>query len=261
MQRAFPGPRLNEYATRSARGFLTLWNIGVLALLAGAPVVQGQALQSEYTFADAASSLKSYCISCHQGQSPSGHLDLTRFATPGSLSQQPEVWSRIYQRVREGSMPPKGVPAPGADQREQLAGWIEKTLQGSICAAGPGPGPAPIRRLNRSQYSTTIRHLFNVPFNAGRALPEDGAGGEGFDNAAETLFLSPLLAEKYLEAGQEALDTALKNPQARRSVMIARPGPGMTPEQAARRILAEFLPRAFRHPVAPADAENYIGLF
>ena len=40
-------------------------------------------------------------------------------------------------------------------------------------------------------------------------LPADGAGGEGFDNAAETLFLSPMHAEKYLEAAREALAAKL----------------------------------------------------
>ena len=227
---------LKEHPRRPAQSRVTratsnFWTVGVLALLAGVPPLHGQTLQPEYSFSDAESSLKKYCVTCHHGSTPSGHLDLTRYTARDSISQQSEVWSRIYQRVREGSMPPKGVPAPTADQRGQLAGWIEKTLQGTICVAGPIPGPASIRRLNRSQYSTTIRHLFNVPFNAGRALPEDGAGGEGFDNAAETLFLSPLLAEKYLEAGHEALDIALKNPDARRSVMTARPGLGMTPEQ------------------------------
>jgi hypothetical protein len=234
--------------------------LACLAFAAAAPA-RSQTLQREYTFSDVESSLKTYCQACHHGSSPSGQLDLTRFSAPESLSQQPQVWSRIYQRVREGSMPPKGVPAPAAAEREQLAGWIESTLAKTVCAAGPTPGPAPIRRLNRSQYTTTIRHLFNVPFNAGRALPEDGAGGEGFDNAAETLILSPVLAEKYLEAGKAALDTALKNPAARQSVMIARPGPGVPPEEAARRILTAFLPRAFRHPVSAGEVESYVSLF
>src|SRR3979409_1547966 len=101
-----------------------------------------------------------------------------------------------------------------------------------------------------------MRQLLNVQFNAGRSLPEDGAGGEGFDNAAETLFLSPLLAEKYLEAGKESLNIALKNPKVRQSVMTAKPGPDLTPDQAARKILAGFMPRAFRRPVGNDEVES-----
>jgi len=252
-------------ASRAGSGSKTrVWlSVAVWALL---PLVAfrptaGQSSLYEYTFHDARAVLKTYCESCHSGKTPPGRLDLALYTAADSISTQPQVWGRVYQRVRDGSMPPKGMPAPTAGQREQLAQWIEITLRSSICEAGPTPGPAPIRRLNRSQYSTTIRHLFNVPFNAGRALPEDGAGGEGFDNAAETLFLSPLLAEKYLEAGKEALNVVLKNPQARQTLIIARPGPDLTPEQAARQILAAFLPRAFRHPVAADDLESYLTLF
>jgi len=230
-------------------------------ILVAAQTVGAQTAAHEFSFGDARAVLETYCQSCHQGKSPAAHLDLTRYKTIDGVSTEPQVWSRIYQRVRDGSMPPKGMPAPAADQRERMAAWIETTMRASICSAGPLPGPAPIRRLNRSQYSTTIRHLFNVPFDAGRALPEDGAGGEGFDNAAETLFLSPLLAEKYLEAGKEALNIALKNPEARQAVVIARPGPDVTPEQAARKSLAGFMPRAFRRPVSTDEVDKYVGLF
>ena len=90
-------------------------------------------------------------------------------------------------------------------------------------------------------------------FNAGHGLPADGGGGEGFDNAAETLFLSPIHAEKYLEAAKLALGYAIKDPRSRAKFLIATPGPGVSPESAARTILEEFLPRAFRRPV---DAET-----
>ncbi len=97
--------------------------------------------------------------------------------------------------------------------------------------------------------------------DVGSTLPADGAGGEGFDNAAETLFLSPIYAEKYLEASKLALGFASKDPRARAKFLVAAPGPGVTPEAAARTILEEFLPRAFRRPVDPADLEFYLGLF
>ena len=46
-----------------------------------------------------------------------------------------------------------------------------------------------------------------------------------------------------------------------RRFLIAAPGPGVTPEAAARTILEEFLPRAFRRPVDKADLDFYMGLF
>src|SRR5579863_3091434 len=94
----------------------------VMLAAAATPAMFGQ-----YTFSDARTTLKTYCQTCHQGASAPAHLDLTRFTNEDSLAQQPQVWSRIYQRVREGSMPPKGLPAPDAQQRDQLAGWIEQT--------------------------------------------------------------------------------------------------------------------------------------
>jgi hypothetical protein len=158
-------------------------------------------------------------------------------------------------------MPPKGLPAPAMDDRETFVSWAENTLRAEVCAAGISPGPAPIRRLSRSQYSATIRDLLNLHVDVGAALPADGAGGEGFDNAAETLFLSPIHAEKYLDAAKLALDSAAKDPRARAKFLIAEPGPGVTPDRAARAILEAFLPRAFRRPAEPGEVAFYLDLF
>ncbi len=67
-------------------------------------------------------------------------------------------------------------------------------------------------QLNRDEYSAKLGDLLNIHINAGHALPADGAGGEGFDNAAETLFLSPIHAEKYLEAARQTLAYGARNP-------------------------------------------------
>ena len=101
---------------------------------------------------------------------------------------------------------------------------MQDSLRAEACAAGLTPGPAPVRRLSRSQYSATVRDLLNLHVDAGATLPADGAGGEGFDNAAETLFLSPIHAEKYLEAAKQALTAAAKDPRARAKFLIAKPG-------------------------------------
>ena len=52
-----------------------------------------------------------------------------------------------------------------------------------------------------------------------------------------------------------------KDPRARAKFLIASPGPGVSPESAARTILEEFLPRAFRRPVEKAEVDFHLGLF
>ena len=228
-------------------------------LAAAAPV---SAQVADYSLSESQTFVKTYCQSCHQGARAPARLDLSVYATdPDALTKDLAEWGRVLTRVREASMPPKGMPAPAIDEREKFSAWVETGLRASICAGGITPGPAPIRRLNRSQYSNTIRDLLEIQFDAGRALPEDGAGGEGFDNAAETLFLSPIHAEKYLATAKETINFAFKNPRTRAAILIARPGAGLPAPDAARRVLERFLLRAFRRPPAAEEVARYLAVF
>lgn len=209
--------------------------------------------------ADAQQVLRKQCAACHSGKSPAGAFDVAKLAAPKSFREHSELWIKAAQRVREGEMPPKS-PLP-LDLRESFAASVKSALRAEACAAGPVPGPAPVRRLSREQYTASIRDLLNLHMNIGSVLPAEAAGGEGFDNAAETLFLSPIHAEKYLEAAKLALNYASKDPRARAKFLIAAPGPDTTLDTAAKIILDDFLLRAFRRPVAPADRDFYLGLF
>jgi hypothetical protein len=214
-----------------------------------------------YSFEDAQGMMKKYCQGCHQGKSAAGGFNLTKLQTRESLFNNPRTWSAMLTRVRDGDMPPKNAPAPDMEERDKFVAWADHTLKTSACVDGIAAGPAPIRRLNRNQYAATIRDLLNIHINAAHALPADGAGGEGFDNAAETLFLSPIHAEKYLEAARQALDYAVKDPKARAVFLIAQPDDNTTAEQAARQVLERFLPRAFRRPVSTDEVDRYLALF
>jgi hypothetical protein len=167
--------------------------------------------------------LKAYCLRCHQGESPKGKLDLTQFQTRESMTDEPQRWAKIAARVQAGEMPPKGSKRPPREELDQFAADVNKTLLACLCESGPKPGPAPLRRLNRTQYGATLRDLLGVQASLGQLLPEDGAGGEGFDNAAETLLISPLHAEKYLEAARAALEYGVKDPRSRRAFFTSKP--------------------------------------
>lgn len=214
-----------------------------------------------YSFEEAQGFLKAYCAACHQGKAAIAGFNLAQFSTADSFHDRGPKWNSILNRVRNNEMPPRGKPSPPMALREMFTDWVLASLKTEACAGGIVPGPAPVRRLNRTEYSSTIRDLLNLHVDVGGGLPADGAGGEGFDNAAETLFLSPIHAEKYLDAAKQALDFAAKDPRSRAKFLTAKPGKGVTPIQAARKILEEFVPRAFRRPVEESDLLVYLGLF
>ncbi|HEV3202120.1 MAG TPA: DUF1588 domain-containing protein [Bryobacteraceae bacterium] len=214
-----------------------------------------------YSFDDAQQFLKSHCQVCHQGSAPAGGFPLQQLASAATIRSEAARWNKVALRVHNGEMPPKGAPAPPLDQREQFTQWVTASVHEAVCASGAPPAPAPIRRLNRDEYAATLRDLLDIQVDLTSSLPADGAGGEGFDNAGETLFLSPLLLEKYLEAAKFAMDAAAKELKSRAKILVKRPGNGVSPEQAAHEILKAFLPRAFRRPVADDDVAQYLALF
>ena len=224
-------------------------------------LLSAAAQAQQFDFDGAQAFLKSNCASCHSGKASGAGFSVTQVNTPESIHDQADRWTRIAARVRNSEMPPPGSPAPTLDQREAFIKWVDSALHQEACGAGITPGMAPIRRLNKSEYTATIRELLDIHMDAGHDLPADGAGGEGFDNAAETLFLSPVHAEKYMDAAKHALEFAVRDSRARSRIGIVAPHPGLTPAQSARQLLQGFLPRAFRRPVTDRELEPYLALF
>ena len=189
---------------------MRFWAGAALGLTATA--MAAAAPPSALTFAAAQGLLTKYCVACHQPKSPAGGFRLETVAVEAtSLRTEPRRWQALANRVREFEMPPKGAPAPTLEEREQLLTWIDSSLRVEACSSGPVAGPAMIRRLNRDEYAATIRDLLDLQIDISSQLPVEGAGGEGFDNAAETLFLSPLHSEKFMELAKMVTDFAAKD--------------------------------------------------
>ena len=72
----------------------------------------------------------------------------------------------------------------------------------------PDPGRVTARRLNRSEYSNTIRDLLGVDFRAEKDFPTDDSG-HGFDNIGDVLTISPVLMEKYMAAAERIAARAI----------------------------------------------------
>jgi hypothetical protein len=139
----------------------------------------------------------STCSPCHNESLASGNLDITPFTKAGSLTSNRDGWDTIVRKVKAGEMPPKGIPKPATLDAaiQYLTAEFEKADRNIKI----DPGRVTARRLNRAEYTNTIRDLLGVEFQAEKNFPTDDLGS-GFDNIGEVLTISPVLMEKYLSA-------------------------------------------------------------
>jgi hypothetical protein len=107
---------------------------------------------------------------------------------------------------------PQGESRLSEQERFRLVTWIEDRLRWTACHAGDFAGSVPPRRLNRREYHHTVRDLLGVDFPVSDLFPADEAGGEGFDTNGETLFLPPMMLERYLESAQRIVDRVIITP-------------------------------------------------
>ena len=236
------------------------------ALLCGAAAATGAGpAEAE----PAAAVLSRYCADCHAGDDPEGgvNLDLTEPDRLAGFAADPRALRLALNRLKNREMPPEYSEAPEGADRESALDWLAATARNAACeAAATTRPPAPIRRLTRTQYRWTMRDLLGIDFPAGEGLPADGGGEAGFDNAAEALFLSPLHAEKYLEAARDALAYAARAASTRDDLFPRVPGEGapgddVTEEDAAAAALWKLMRGAFRRDVTWDERQAYLGLY
>jgi hypothetical protein len=152
--------------------------------------------------------LNKSCSPCHNDRNQSGGVNIIPFTNPLSVSQYRDDWERIIRKIRSGEMPPKGFPRPAEAQMTGMLDFLHEQFEKADAALKPDPGRVTARRLNRNEYSNSIRDLLGVNFRAERDFPADDSG-HGFDNIGDVLTISPMLMEKYLESAEKIAARAL----------------------------------------------------
>ena len=136
-----------------------------------------------------------YCVGCHNAKAKTANLMLDQLDM-AHLGDHAEIGEKVVRKLRAGMMPPAGMPRPDAAAREALIAWMENELDRSAVTYLPPPG---LHRLNRTEYTNTIRDVLALEVDATKFLPPDDST-HGFDNIAGALTLSPALMEAYLSA-------------------------------------------------------------
>lgn len=150
-----------------------------------------------------------YCVTCHNQRTKTAGLaldtlDLTK------LSQNADIWEKAIAKLRGHLMPPPNARQPEPATRQSLVAWLETTLD-QAATANPNPGTISLHRLNRAEYASSIKELFDIDVDAAALLPADDIS-DGFDNISNVLKVSPSFLDQYITAARAVTVQALGSP-------------------------------------------------
>lgn len=149
--------------------------------------------------------LNTYCVGCHNARLKTGGVmfDTLDIKHPAADA---EVWEKALRKLRGRLMPPPGSPQPPQAEIDAFSTWMENTLDAT---AGPvTAGHVPVQRLNRTEYTASVKAILGVDVNEKDILPQD-IQVEGFDNIASVLTTSPAFLDQYLDAARRIAKKAV----------------------------------------------------
>ncbi|MDE3194831.1 MAG: DUF1587 domain-containing protein [Acidobacteriota bacterium] len=181
-----------------------LWGVGALVCLVGHTAAAAPP--------DVLGFVHSHCNSCHNANVSSGGVNLASLTASKTFTDDRPLWERALAKLKAGEMPPPGIPKPPAADVSAVTSWLSAEFARQDAAIEPEPGRVFARRLNRSEYDNTIRDLTGIDAHPSDGFPADQAA-YGFDDIADALNMNSVLLEKYADAADRVLRTALYGPE------------------------------------------------
>jgi hypothetical protein len=163
--------------------------------------------------------LTKYCQSCHNDEKMTSGVRVSHL--DGKLEDRNlRLWEEIRSQVADEKMPPEDELQPTDSERQEFLLWIEQALHAA--RSRPVERNGSIRRLTVSQYRNTLRELLGLREDLTDVLPPDPPSKAGFTNNSQTLMLSPLQVESYLDIAERALELCIVDEQSKPSIQNFR---------------------------------------
>ena len=198
--------------------------------------------------------LEKHCYECHDSQSAKGDLDLEELVHVTPLVVNRKAWLNVLQQLRIRSMPPSQEPQPSNADRLAMAALLVEKIKNFDYSTVRQPGYEPAKRLTHEEYNHTIRDLLGIDLRPADQFPVDLTASSGFANSANSLFLQPVLLERYIGAAERVVDTALRGNTSRGWEHVLG---GREPREA----LPFFALRAFRRPPSQSQTKELLQHF
>jgi hypothetical protein len=152
--------------------------------------------------------LEEYCYRCHGEEKQKGDVQLSSFHNKRMILKEHKLWQEVIHMVESEEMPDE-EPLPTPEERALIVGWLEQTLNEIDWSKVKNPGHITMPRLTKTEYNNTMRDLLGIDIKPGNFFSEDGEGQSGFTNDRDSLFITPVLMEKYFDAAERSIDALL----------------------------------------------------
>ena len=155
--------------------------------------------------------LTSYCIRCHGQKVQKADRRFDQISSTTANANEAELLQEILDQLNLAAMPPENEKQPSEAVLKRVIVRLTADLAKAREEARENVGKVVLRRLNRVEYSNTIRDLFQlkmIDFDPTTTFPADDST-DGFDNVGEGLVTSDYLLRNYLEAARKVADKAI----------------------------------------------------
>ena len=154
--------------------------------------------------------LQAKCFACHGEDVQEADLRLDNLSTDFLADRAAATaWHEAMHVLNKGEMPPADGEPLTSKEREVLVHWIRGEIDRVKAELKSTGGRVVLRRLNREEYQNTMRDLFDLEMDYARDLPREGASPDGFKNNGQSLQMTAIQLEYYLDAARRALDRVI----------------------------------------------------
>lgn len=207
--------------------------------------------------------LQKHCFDCHSNDSSLGDLDIESMIAQRPLVANRQKWLNVIEQLKNRVMPPKDETELPENDRRMLVLSLHNNIHNFDYSQVKHPGFESTRRLTLAEYDNTLSDLFGVEIKVAERFPKELAGTSGFDNSANTLFIQPLLMERFISAADEVVESLLpdkpstnRQKKAHRRLFFQKPETAAAESQVAGKILSRFVGRAYRRPLTTEERKS-----
>lgn len=207
--------------------------------------------------------LKENCFECHSSSSESGELNLELLIQERPIVKNRSKWINVLEQTKNRVMPPEDALEMQESSRSELVLALHKAIYEFDYSEINDPGYEPTRRLTHDEYDHTVRDLLGVEGRFARDFPSDLVGSSGFENSANTLFLQPVLMERYFGSAEAVAGQAFSPAHAGRrfgqAAFLRTFGSkrvDQLDEEDAIRAAQRFQAFAFRRPLSDEEKQK-----